>query len=695
MFDAENTLAISLLRGAFVALVILQVGQVTGKPREPKKKICTTPECISMAKAFAANMDRNIKPCNDFYTYACGNWEANNPKPANTYQWSVHSIMRREKDVIMKDLLLSVLRRTKNGAIYRTCLDKPTLEKSDPIVIKSYVKSSKYWPMILNKKTAKSLYQPWWAIDNYYIKLTGESALFSANTILNDEHGGLPLQSLFELITPYGSILRHTPWDEEGMIYYKHFLINLIKEVSPVEVDERALWVHLKKVLTFRFKLEQIIKLVKNEELNTNNPKCIQQFQKWHDKHMKGSTKVNWLEIIRSLYGPKYSSKINDQTLINVARKTYFRMLVDSLLTESEETIVNHIQLYFVEKYTKLSSTLWGILLKAAVRNVESTIQITHISERWRTCIDKLNPDLDMLTAYVDTAFRSKKIKHRVEQLFSDVKNVVKKEISDCTWLDDDTKNKLVTKTMKTKIWCGYPKWYDDFSLKQRYRDVDMNPTVINAYLITNHNLVVVNAAILQYPMYSKDFPYIMNYASIGTLIAHELYHHFGENALNLNEEGKYVKSYWSSDMLGLYNDRKMCFIDQYSNYDITELGQTKTDLKCRGRQTYEENFADTMGVKTAFALYTERKTKEDDSCTVIPGFEEFSCDQFFFLSFANSLCGVISKDFLLYYLKKATHALPRLRINGALSNMEEFSSAYHCNVEAPMNPTTKCNLWT
>nr|ARK20020.1 venom protein [Ampulex compressa] len=77
---------------------------------------------------------------------------------------------------IFAELLLSTLQESIDGVIYKLCLNKPYLAKSRPSVIKAYMKSSKYWPMILDEEQAKSLYQPWWKIDNYYIQLTGESA---------------------------------------------------------------------------------------------------------------------------------------------------------------------------------------------------------------------------------------------------------------------------------------------------------------------------------------------------------------------------------------------------------------------------------------------------------------------------------------------------------------------------------------
>ena len=38
-------------------------------------EICNTPECVVAAHSLIQNMDLNADPCEDFYQYACGNFE--------------------------------------------------------------------------------------------------------------------------------------------------------------------------------------------------------------------------------------------------------------------------------------------------------------------------------------------------------------------------------------------------------------------------------------------------------------------------------------------------------------------------------------------------------------------------------------------------------------------------------------------
>ena len=46
-----------------------------GEEGENESEICNTPECVVAAHSLIQNMDLNADPCEDFYQYACGNFE--------------------------------------------------------------------------------------------------------------------------------------------------------------------------------------------------------------------------------------------------------------------------------------------------------------------------------------------------------------------------------------------------------------------------------------------------------------------------------------------------------------------------------------------------------------------------------------------------------------------------------------------
>ncbi|XP_055605741.1 neprilysin-1-like [Uranotaenia lowii] len=153
------------------------------------------------------------------------------------------------------------------------------------------------------------------------------------------------------------------------------------------------------------------------------------------------------------------------------------------------------------------------------------------------------------------------------------------------------------------------------------------------------------------------------------------------------DKEGN-LKQWWTPSTVKEYVNRTSCFVQHYGSYYITEA-----DDYIDGLQTLGENIADNGGVREAFQAYT-MYVKNNKREPLLPGFENFTHEQLFFISFGNLWC----ESHTALAAKAAlddSHCPGWIRLKGVLTNSPEFSQTFGCRKGSGMNPVAeKCRIW-
>ncbi|KAG7208891.1 hypothetical protein KM043_015074 [Ampulex compressa] len=660
------------------------------------KIVCTTPECKERAQMYLKNMVSSVNPCDDFYEYACGKWELQNPRPPYMQEWTVYSVLTTKAMHQTRGMLENELKRTPAGDLYQTCLNMPHLSRAKAEFLQKYLKGEYSLPVFHKADRAKIEQSTrWWMIDNHFVQISGESALFDACFKANTKTKNEPLLDLRDLHSPYGSLLSVTRWNTESMDNYKMFLYTLIQRIAPrnVQVTRTSIGKEIHKVIDFRKRIQKIIVAEDEETYYPYNPVTIKELQRWYDILTKKPGQIKWLHTIRSLYGETAGSKVHSGVIVNVNRKLYFVKLAELLDATSENTIISHIILYFLERHIEIDDALKSILNKIISQDDSSTGIIRYSPERWIYCIKNNNLRSTIGKQYV-RKYLLEQNRQQVLRLIKDVQEIVEIDVSECTWLNGALKEMALEKIRSSQSWVGYPVWYNDPDSRKDYKEMQMNPTIANVNYAGKRNLFLVNAAVLQDPLYNSVLPPFVQAATMGFIIGHEQYHAFDDNNIFYDYKGIDRSLMWSKRTDKDYESRKSCFLKQYTAYRIKELDNTCKRAECNGALTYNENLADTMGLKTAYKLHRRMIKLNNGNCDVLPGFEHLNCDQMFFLAFANTLCGVIPKENLRRHLRFSAHSVPRLRVNGAIANLKAFKKAFKCKTLSVLNPFKRCDLW-
>ncbi|VDM50613.1 unnamed protein product [Toxocara canis] len=218
--------------------------------------------------------------------------------------------------------------------------------------------------------------------------------------------------------------------------------------------------------------------------------------------------------------------------------------------------------------------------------------------------------------------------------------------------------------------------------------EFEVSPAVVNAFYSPEKNALTFPAGILKPPFFSGMYPKMVNYGAIGAVIGHEITHGFDDQGSQFDKDGN-LQNWWNADSYSGFAKRKECIIDQYSSYKVPN-----TEFKVNGKLTQGENIADNGGVKEAYRAYRKYVKQLGREEPRLPGFQDFSNDQIFFLSYAHFWCGHKKDAAAVQQVLTDEHSPEIFRVIGVLSNLDEFSKAFRCLPGSRLNPSKRCVVW-
>jgi len=217
--------------------------------------------------------------------------------------------------------------------------------------------------------------------------------------------------------------------------------------------------------------------------------------------------------------------------------------------------------------------------------------------------------------------------------------------------------------------------------------DYQFDPMIVNAFYSPDTNTINFPAGMLESPMFSGTWPKLFQYARMGYVVGHE-------NTHGCDNEGTYWNAFglpgdiFDNATRANFMQNAQCIANFYSNYTV--YGTTHLN----GTQTLGENIADIGGVKNtyrAYQSYVAQNGPEFADYSLLP---DLTTDQVFFLYLGQTWCATSNLAYLEYQLKNDVHSPAKFRVNGPLTQSNEFASAFKCPASSVMNPTTRCDLW-
>ncbi|KAK9870257.1 hypothetical protein WA026_006345 [Henosepilachna vigintioctopunctata] len=220
----------------------------------------------------------------------------------------------------------------------------------------------------------------------------------------------------------------------------------------------------------------------------------------------------------------------------------------------------------------------------------------------------------------------------------------------------------------------------------ERLRNIPENPLTVNAFNAITVNSIIIPLAIVTFPLYDLGLE-VLNYGSIGSILGHELIHGFDSNGWQYDKYGSY-RQWLPLNLIKIFERKSICFKEQYENATVVGIKG-----RVSGNFTLSENIADNGGLRHAFLAYRKFRKRFGREAK-LPGFENFTNEQMFFIAFGSVWCQNISPELLERLLKSDPHSPNSIRANMAVSNSEDFAEAFKCPKGSKMNPIKKCKIW-
>lgn len=323
---------------------------------------------------------------------------------------------------------------------------------------------------------------------------------------------------------------------------------------------------------------------------------------------------------------------------------------------------------------------------------------------RWRSGVRLVNREFEDA---VGEAYAKEHVSRRsqaaVREIFDDVREAFRAGIKRADWMDEFTRRGALAKvgTLKADIGgVGPSADYAQLRIdrrdllgnllrreEQRRREMaqslrvtgsatgyPMRPQVFNGFYLASTNTIILNAALLQAPLFNEHADPAVNYGAIGQFIGHEMGHAFDDAGSRVDAWGREV-NWWSEAARAAFELRTSTLRDQYAAFEVLP------NVKVNGALTLSENIADLEGLQMALGAYRLYQSRHGQARNI----EGLSGEQRFFLSNAQMRRTKYSEAALRWLAGAEIHAPVRFRVNGVVRNMDAWYRAFDVRAGAAL----------
>src|SRR5438094_2152325 len=642
-------------------------------------------------------MDKSVDACVDFYRYACGGWQKNNPIPPDQTSWDVYRKLYEDNLKYLRSILEQAASLQTNrdditreiGDFYSACMDELTVEKRGLAPLEADLKAISRLGSIRQLARLVGRLQLTYGGAILFRQGSTQDPDNSEQQIAELDQGGLGLPDRDYYIK-----------DDEKSKEIRTRYVQHVQRIFELMGDAETAKKNAETVMN----LETELAKASMTRVDRRDPYKVKHKMKVAELSNLAPN-FDWPAYYKELRYPSFE-------IVNVAPPDFFREVNAQFARSSVPNWKTYLRYHIVDSAASYLSSPFVQenfdFYRKYLRGVED------MQPRWKRCVQYTDGNLGEALGqiYVRKTF-GPEAEARTLDMLRRIEDAMSKRIRDLDWINPETQQQALEKLAGIRNKIGHPeKWRDYSSVRitrddfrgnvarasefERRRQINkvgkpvdrgewqMTPPTVNAYYDPQMNDINFPAGVLQPPLFDAKLDDAPNYGDTGGTIGHELTHGFDDEGSQFDARGN-LKNWWTKTDREKFEARTQCVEDQYAKYVVVD------DIHINSKLTLGEDVADLGGEILAYVAWKD--ATKDKLLTPIDG---LTPDQRFFVGFAQWACTNERPEDLRVRAITDPHSPAKYRINGVVVNMPEFAEAFSCKPGQPMiKPANQiCKVW-
>ena len=622
------------------------------------------------------NFDESIARNDDFYQWATGGWQKNNPLKPEYSRYGSFDVLRENNEIRLNELFQAMGEATaeagsieqKISDLYKMGLDEERLnrEGAEPIreALAAIAAMSEREQIVA---ALAELHTD--GVGVFFAAYPAADLADSNMTILYLEQGGLGMGNR-DYYTEESNA--------EKKAEYRNYLAK-IYGLAGLEGDAEAF---VNNVLL----VEDAI-----AAKHWTNVEC-RDIQRGYNPYTYAELKAEYKAVDWDAYFAALGLEGVDKLV--VSQPSSFANIMEVIATMPVEALRDYLTAHYIDAASSYLSEEFALASFEFFGRTMSGTQ--EIRPRWKRAMSVPNSILSEAVGQIYVAkYFPESEKARVEQMVANIQKAFSKHIEALDWMSEATKAKAQEKLAAFTVKIGYPnkwkdysslnvdatksywanvveanRWYTADAFSEVGKPVDrekwmMPPQMVNAYYMPTTNEICFPAAILQPPFYNPAADDAVNYGAIGVVIAHEMTHGFDDQGSQFDKEGN-MNDWWTAEDRAAFEKKTAVLVEQFNAIEILP------GLFADGKFSLGENIADQGGLRLAFTALVD--SWGDERPADIDG---FTAEQRFYIGYATLWAQNITDQEKERLTKVDVHSLGRNRVNATLRNIQSFYDAF------------------